>query len=117
MKKSDLKTGMVAERRDGSLAMVMLGHHKDNDCFASQIGGWTGLTNYNTDLITKDGVSDLDIMKVYEIPVYNTSSFFNGDLDFLGGALIWEREEKAQEVTMADIEAKFGCKVKIIKED
>lgn len=31
--------------------------------------------------------------------------------------LLWERELEAKEVTMAEVEEKFGCKVKIKREE
>ena len=46
----------------------------------------------------------------------------DGDNAFIFDATDWkhsliERPEKVREVTMADLEKKFGCKVKIVKEE
>lgn len=96
--------------------------------------------SYNDDL-THSGSSDLDIMKVLkyskfeETPTFSYGSYmrlvtdivirrgicwddfktFNIEDRLIPFGWTWEREE-FKEVTMDDIEKKFGCKVKIVKE-
>jgi hypothetical protein len=109
--KDDLKNRMIVEYRNGERRMViddiLLG---DND--------WCSLCQYSDDLICTscrvgENCSDYDIMKVFsEIYSYNrmrTISIDNGD------KLLWQRLE-VKEVTMAEVEEKFGCKVKIVSD-
>ena len=100
--------------------------------------------DYNDDLILKYTThsSDLDIMKVLkyskfeENPTFSHGSYmrlitdlvirrgldwssfktFNIEDRLIPFGWTWEREE-VKEVTMDDIEKKFGCKVKIVKEE
>lgn len=104
-KKSDLKNRMVVEYRNGERRMVV-----DNMLIGySQYGD---LDEYNNDLSYKGTFpKDLDIVRVY--PEITT---FRRKYDKIDLAMpIWERQE-AKEVTMAEVEEKFGCKVKIVKE-
>lgn len=99
--KTDLKSGMVIQLRDGELCLVV------GQCLIS-----------NQQHILLDNISDnldgeygrsKDIMKVYA-PIW-----FLGDLNDISTLhVLWERVE-SKEVTMAEVEAKFGCKVKIVK--
>ena len=107
--KSDLKNRMVVEYRNGKRRMVV----DDVLVGNTQYGE---LKEYNDDLSWNGGyngtfASVLDIVKVYsEINV------FEGKDDIVKlGTPIWERHE-VKEVTMAEVEEKFGCKVKIVKE-
>lgn len=107
--KSDLKNRMVVEYRNGKRRMVV-----DNMLIGySQYGD---LEEYNDDLSYNGGYngtldSGLDIVKVYsEINVFG-----NKDNIRKLGTPIWQRSE-VKEVTMAEVEEKFGCKVKIVKE-
>ena len=56
--------------------------------------------------------AEFDIAKVYEktICLLNLEKDLPFEMDIL-----WERSE-VKEVTMAEVEEKFGCKVKIVKE-
>lgn len=99
--KADLKNRMVVEYRCGWRRLVV-----DNVLMGDGLYG--RLDGYTDDLLEKDQHSEYDIMKVYEqihcIPI-----------PFGCLELIWQREE-TKEVTMEDIEKKFGCKVKIVNE-
>ena len=104
--KSDLKNRMVVEYRNGYRRMVV-------DDRLAGINGSGHLDNFNEDLTAKGQTSvsrELDIVRVYnridtldEIRRVNSCN------------KIWERSE-VKEVTMAEVEEKFGCKVKIVKE-
>ena len=105
--KSDLKNRMVVEDRKGRLKIyiddILLG-----DKTYSLIG------DYNEDLMYgKRSFSELDIVKVYE--QVRVCCYLYGD-NLSNLSLIWQREEEVKEVTMAEIEEKFGCKVKIIND-
>lgn len=104
MKKSDLKNRMVVEYQNGYRRMVV------GDRLMG-INGSGYLDDFNEDLTMQNSPSrDFDIMIVYnqigtldEIKRVNSCN------------KIWERHE-VKEVTMAEVEEKFGCKVKIVKE-
>lgn len=104
--KSDLKNRMVVEYRNGYRRMVV----------GDRLMGISGsgcLNTFDEDLTTKSqgpSTRDFDIVKVYnqigtldEIKIINSCN------------KIWERSE-VKEVTMSEVEEKFGCKVKIVKE-
>lgn len=100
--KSDLKNRMVVKLRDGR-AGVIFGNYIMT---ASSI---IFIHHYNDDL-TMSCSKDIDIVQVFD------HLDFSSVLD--NSVLIWDRqdEEDTKEVTMAEIEEKFGCKVKIVKE-
>ena len=112
MKLDELKTGMIVETRNGSSHIVMRDFIDDGDVlsglsFSDKISNtWTSLSNYNQDM-TNSRFPHLDIMSVYASSVYSADT---------PTRLLWERKEY-KEVTMKEIEEKFGCKVKIIEED
>ena len=57
--------------------------------------------------MTNSRFPHLDIMSVYASSVYSADT---------PTKLLWERKEY-KEVTIKEIEEKFGCKVKIVEED
>jgi hypothetical protein len=104
--KADLKNGMVVEQRGGTRKIVINDRLIGYDSFGE-------LKNYEDNLLKKVllGSSDLDIVKIYQ----PTNTLY----DFIEGTnlkLIWQRQEKPnyKEITIAEIEEKFGCKVKIV---
>ena len=83
------------------------------------------LYNYDDDLTDSSGsLSDYDIMAVrttsdinlkFSVPfIFNTLFYSCKEPNRIFWD--WEREE-VKEVTMAEVEEKFGCKVKIVKEN
>lgn len=123
MTKSDLKTGMIAKTRDGSEHTVFIDTIPIMCNYCDKIETsfivnrskniWDSLNNYNNDL-THIEFEDLDIVEIY-IPLH-PYSFQDVEFQREKRRLIWKREEDIKEVTMKDIENKFGCKVKIVKE-
>ena len=109
MKLNDLKTGMIVKIRNGEYHIIMRDFIDDGDVLAGLscnnkiLGTWTSLSNYNQDM-THSGVPYLDIVSVYASYPYSADN---------PTRLLWERNEY-QEVTMKEIEEKFGCKVKIV---
>lgn len=106
---NDLKTGMIVKTRDGDSHIVMrdfvdagdiLAGISDNDNITNS---YIKLSEYKQDM-KNNLLTDFDIMSVY------TSYLHCMDIQ---KKLIWEREEY-KEVTMKEIEEKFGCKVKIV---
>jgi len=107
MKKADLQTGMWVEYRNGDKRCVMLGTTV-GDVLVCEIS-YSGLGSFTDDLKCIFDIAR-DIVKIFK----NDSP-----CDMLTGkclTLIWQREPEIKEVTMAEVEEKFGCPVKIIKE-
>ena len=121
-KKSDLKTGMWVENRNGILAMVLLGT-KNGDIISGQT--WCPLAEYRENLLRNDISikTDYDIVKVYQPKsnsdylgyidmnkeVFNTSRWI----------LLWDRNQELKEITelkksISDIEKDLqGMKEKL----
>ena len=112
MKLDDLKTGMIVKTREGKYGIVMRDFIDEGDILAGLSRNnkisetWTHLSNYNQDM-TNSRFPHIDIMSVY------TSYPYSADTP---KKLLWERKEY-KEVTMSEIEEKFGCKVKIVEEE
>lgn len=118
MQKSDLKTGMIVTTRNGNEYVVFLDcqHLYDsakNVIVNRQFCCWNDLDLNYTENLTCKNFHSHDIVKV-QIPRH-VYSFMDADYEKTVRKTIWERQE-CKEVTMADVEKKFGCKVKIIKE-
>ena len=112
MKLDDLKTGMIVTTRNGDSHIVMRDFVNVGDILAS-ISDNDNITNSYIELsyykqdMKNNILSGLDIMSVY------TSYLHCIDIP---KKLLWQREEY-KEVTMKEIEEKFGCKVKIVGEE
>ena len=123
MKLSELKTGMIVTTREGVEYVVF----KDAVCKNPEYCGtvfvnkkcfsWHEIKNFKEDMTYESGwggdYKKYDIVKV-EIPSH-PYSYMDLNYEEIKRKVIWEREE-IKEVTMAEIEKKFGCKVKIVKE-
>lgn len=98
--KSDLKSHMVVRLRDGRVGVI----------FGNYIITAFSVIfkNYYNDDLTMSGRKDIDIVQVFD------HLDFSSVLD--NSVLIWDRqrEEEIKEVTMAEVEKKFGCKIKIV---
>ena len=99
--KADLKNSMVVKYRNGKRRMVV------DDLLVGE-NYYGELTMYNNDLTHKTD-NERDIMAVY--PKAHIFAMLNDIESYF--TPLWERSE-AKEVTMAEIEEKFGCKVKIV---
>lgn len=111
---NDLKDGMVVVLRNGEPYIVLKNAFYYGDILAGYKNFWEfyntqiSLTRYNADMTFKNKNMDpFDIMEIYEKPEDIFHAFFKK------GKLIWERK-KHKEVTMQEIEEKFGGKVKIV---
>ena len=113
--KSDLRTGMVVEDRDGWTGVVLLNTATLDGIkwfisgFGDRCDVWEELDEYSDDLFHKD--SGIDIIKIFQPHNFNDYTTIKAHNEEY---LIWEREEKIKEVTIKDIEEKFGCKVRIV---
>ena len=109
--KSDLKNRMVVELRNHLFYMVI-------DKWLIGMSDSIDLRFYSKDLLHRS--DRYDIVKVYE-PVNRFDGFIRQPIDSHITAtnsimmLLWERQE-TKEVTMAEVEEKFGCRVKIIND-
>lgn len=112
MKLNDLKTGMIVTTRAGNSYIVMRDFIDYGDVLAGLSCNniisdtWISLSAYNKDM-THPALPNIDIMSVYASSVYSADT---------PTKLLWERKEY-KEVTMKEVEEKFGCKIKIIEED
>ena len=126
MKKSDLKTGMIVETRNGQEYVVFLDICKpqyilknySEKCRSVLVNSkdreWINFDNYNEDMCLDDNNDSFDIMKVY-IPNH-PYSFMDTSHEKELRKLIWNREQtkSEKEFTMKELENHFGCKVKIV---
>jgi hypothetical protein len=136
MTKKDIKAGDIVLLKDGRQCIVMPNIHDPNKELAlygvlnlrnpflvgcdKSFGIITSLNNYyNDDLTTLDD-DVYTIMAVRKNPITSAYCLFemltNKNIDKDRYYWDWKREE-VKEVTMAEIEEKFGCKVKIVKEE
>lgn len=109
MKKSDLVVG----KHIVLLRYGWAGIYVDNQTLMGS-DGYLSLNSLNENLFYTGSSRALDVMSVYDISGYHSlSDISKGRLQTRSA--IWIREE-IKEVTMAEVEEKFGCKVKIVKE-
>lgn len=117
MKLSDLKTGMIVTLRNGDEYVVFRNFsdlYTESTSIICNGRSWNNLCYYSDGMKCSSLFGKMyDIVKV-EVP-YHPYSFFNLEHEREKRKIVWE--EGAKEVTMAEIEEKFGCKVKIVKED
>jgi len=107
--KSNLENRMVVELRNGSRCLVVDNRLLGKSGYLFLTEEYEGVGEYNEDLKFPSD-SKWDIIKVYQ--KVNQRSFDN-DPECL--ILLWERQE-IKEITMTEIEEKFGCKVKIVND-
>lgn len=115
MKKSDLKTGMVVETRNGEKYLVMLNPDCEDMELINFNGGYMPLYYYNNELIpAKLFTRDFDVVKVYSVGW--TIRDLLSDKECMEFKLIWKREEQ-KEMTIEEIEAELGYKIKIVGDE
>ena len=115
MKKSDLKTGMVVELRNGDKYLVML----NPDCEGRELirfnGGYMSLNAYDNELMLKKLNENFDIVKVYSAE--GSICWLLGDKELVKFKPIWEREGIAKEMTVKEVEKELGYKIKIVSDE
>lgn len=109
MQKQDLKTGTKVVVRNGEDYTVLLGT-KFGDILSSNAlcGGFNELSLYDENLRCSPDES-FDIIEVY------SPKFPGCILKDKSMTLEWKETTELKELTMEDIEKKFGCRVKIVK--
>ena len=111
MTKSELKTGMRVEYRDGTTGLVMLDTNQ-----GSIICGkcWARLNDYNEDLTTDYDCEESDIVAVYE----QEYAYLMPTLENMG-KLAWKEEPEVEEISadeaMRRLEQSSGKKIKITR--
>ena len=115
MKKSDLKTGMVVETRNGEKYLVMLNtDYKDMELINFK-GGYLPLYYYNSELIfAEQPFREFDIVKAYLVE--NSIRWLLSNKERMEFKLIWERKEEVKEMTVKEIEKELGYTVKIVRD-
>lgn len=108
MTKSDLKPFYLVECRNGYRYIVAL-DETDKLMFVRNYG-YMPLSDYNNDLTDIDGLAEYDITKVYGRSNNKNNAI---SLETANRTLLWEREEQ-KEMTLAEIEAELGYKIKIV---
>lgn len=130
MKKSDLKVGDIVKTRNDKY-LVVLPNEYSNDGLslfsASSRGCYHYLDGYEDDLTCSKNRDMDDIVAVYKTSEPNKNHAHTLIRDILSNeyfscpfinTIKWDWEEpKIKEVTMAELEALYGCKVKIVKEN
>ena len=116
MRLNELKTSDVVLSSKGSYGVVLRGtpkgdlikwfKNKNNEV----IHKYRSLDMINDDLTFKFDGKDNRIIKVYRVTDQHDMTTMDAIQDKY---LIWE--EKIKEVSMADLEALYGCKVKVVK--
>lgn len=118
MKKSELMTSDVVLSTKGSLGFVLRGTPKGElikwfkNKKGENIQKYRSLDMVNEDLTFKFDGNDNRIIKVYRATDPHDMVATDVDLDEY---LIWE--EMVKEVTIAELEEMYGCKVKIVGEN
>ena len=117
MKLNELKTSDVALSSKGSYGIVLKGTPKGDliKWFKNKNGEiihkFRSFDMINDDLTFKFDGKDNRIIKVYRVTDQHDMTTLNAIDDKY---LIYE--EKVKEVTMAELEEKYGCKVKVISD-
>ena len=131
MKKSDLRSGMVCQHRNGKFSIVVLnsyenGEYSDNFVFASNNRSnltsfnnnfqWASCLDYSRKLNSKD---PLDIIAIYQ-PRNTCEGFIilekhYSQINTSRWQLLWKEQEEATEMTLSEICKALGKSIKIIE--
>ena len=118
MRLNELKTSDCVLNSKGSYGIVLRGTPKGDliKWFKNKNGEiihkFRSLDMINDDLTFKFDGKDNRIIKVYRVTDQHDMTTLNAIDDKY---LIWE--EKIKEVTMAELEEKYGCKVKVVSQE
>lgn len=124
MQLSDLKTGMIVTWRNGVECVVMIDYEAKH-CTKGRIfvnakeKKWLPFGYYGEDMkIIRDredfGSDDVEF-DVVKVEIANHPyGFLDLEYERDNRKLLWQEEPEIKEVTMSEVEEKFGCKVKIV---
>ena len=121
MRKSDLKSGMILECENKYLFLVVLDHYigehlllgvddDNSDCNLCFNGEWMCLNDYNDDLDD----DDFFITNVYIPQSHAVNKLYAYKKIPIKTNDDTTQDEKAQEVTIKEIEEQLGYKIKIV---
>lgn len=110
MKLDDLKTGMIVKTRDGDSYIVMRDFVDSGDILAGFSSDTDNITNSYIELRTYKQDMKNNVLQNFDIMSVYTSYLSCMDIQ---KKLIWQRKEY-KEVTMKEIEEKFGCPIRIV---
>ena len=121
MVKSDLKTGMTVVSENGWVGKVLCGTSNGDVILWYKNGENQDIKKYRTlDTVDEDltyGVGK-KIIAVYEYSdIHNILSDYHMPSSLRDMTCLWRRPEVVKEVTMHEVEERFGCKVKIKAEE
>lgn len=109
MKKSELRTGMMVENREGNLSLVMIGVEDGKDVIVGDGSGdgttWMPIDALEENLTYK-GVTSSDIVRVYSFSCNRDGA----KLSKVGRRKLWERDEAVSIKLTDDYEAKVDFK-------
>ena len=121
MVKSDLKTGMTVVSKNGWVGKVLLGTSSGDIILWYQDEENQDIRKYRTlDTVNEDLTygAGKEIIAVYEYSdIHNILSDYHMPSSLRYMTCLWRRPEVVKEVTMREVEEKFGCKVKIKAEE
>lgn len=109
MEKSDLKTGMKVVTREDASYLVVLDTTSGSGLANYKQKTYIPLNDVGEDLTSRWN-KDKDIVEVWDSE--DIASILDSTRDW---KKIWSRPSEIKELTMAEVEEKFGCKCKIIK--
>lgn len=95
MKKSDLKTGMIVEYRNGLNYIVF----KDTEQ-GDYLAGTKEHNNldYHDDDLKNNSFKEHDIIRVYKTKSYDIRRYIKGELKLSELTLLWERKDNSEEI-------------------
>lgn len=115
MQKSDLKTGMVVQVRNGDKYLVLLDNPDEpNMNLIGFDGGFLQLVTYDDDMIAQSKYRAFDIMSVYTLQSSIQNLLTKSHLQY---KLLWERKKEIKEMTIAEVEKELGFKIKIVGDE
>lgn len=111
-----LKSGFIVRLRSGDLWMVTRIGVNFTKVIVDGKGNYRYLSAYNDSLLVKSGKKELNEMDIVEVYGLVEGSMFYGEASNITvehRPCLWKRCEK-REVTLEEIEEKFGCPVVIV---
>ena len=121
MVKSDLKTGMTVVSKNGWVGKVLLGTSSGDIILWYQDEENQDIRKYRTlDTVNEDLTygAGKEIVAVYgHSDIHKILFDYNIPRSIREMKCLWGRPEDVKEVTMREVEERFGCKVKIKAEE
>jgi hypothetical protein len=102
MNKSNIKSGMVVETREGKRMIAFIGGEKE--CVVEHGGGYISLDDFKDDLTCSP--KEFDIVKIYKPKSNYSISTFISSVSIYGYELVWERKDNSKEVEALKAEIK-----------